>query len=110
MPSTPVRILGLRTLPTAGEELIAVESELRAREICERRARVAELRSQISKSKSVVAEDPSNPQEGTCLNVILKADGVGTLEALEQIVQAISKRVTDITVTIVATSVGDVNG
>jgi translation initiation factor IF-2 len=33
-PSTPVRLLGLRTVPTAGEELLSVDSEV-GRELCD---------------------------------------------------------------------------
>ena len=43
------------------------------------------------------------------LNVILKADGVGTLDALNKIVQSIASRSKDITVKVIDKMVGDVN-
>ena len=55
-PSTPVRILGLRSVPVAGEELIVVESEVKARAITERRSKVAELRALRQRDASARGE------------------------------------------------------
>ena len=43
-PSTPVRLLGLRSMPVAGQELLSVTSEAKARQIAERRERTIALK------------------------------------------------------------------
>ena len=43
-PSTPVRLLGLRSLPTAGQELLSVANEAKARQIADRRQRTLALK------------------------------------------------------------------
>jgi hypothetical protein len=43
-PSTPVRLLGLRSLPTAGQELLSVANEAKAKQIAERRERTIALK------------------------------------------------------------------
>jgi translation initiation factor IF-2 len=42
--SEPVRVVGLKTLPAAGDELIVVESEARAQLVADLRQRTAQLR------------------------------------------------------------------
>jgi len=128
-PSTPVRLLGLRTVPTAGQELLSVVSEAKARQISERRTRLQELKFQrqqeLQQSTQMLAAPPladSTTAVGDGLNqnavqetrksphisVLLKADGVGTLEALEQVVKGLSERTSDVTITVADASVGDV--
>src|SRR4051794_39581929 len=43
-PSTPIRITGIKEVPSAGQELICLESEHHARNIAYRRKRILELR------------------------------------------------------------------
>jgi translation initiation factor IF-2 len=112
-----VRILGLRSLPLAGQEMITVESELRAKDITSRRERVNSLReslqlSNVDPSSTIVSEEEGESsalKKDIILNVILKADGVGTLGALEQIVKAIQSRVSGVVITVADKSVGDIN-
>ena len=112
-----MRILGLRSLPLAGQEMITVESELRAKDITSRRERVNSLReslqlSNVDPSSTIVSEEEGESsvlKKDIILNVILKADGVGTLGALEQIVKAIQSRVSGVVITVADKSVGDIN-
>ena len=46
-PSTPVRLLGLRSMPTAGQEMLSVSSEAKARQIAERRERTLALKATL---------------------------------------------------------------
>lgn len=81
-PSLPVEILGLSTVPEPGDLLEVVGSEQEARELAEKR--LEELQ-KLSKSKSLSLEDFSKDvKEGKRkdLNIILKADMQGSLEAL----------------------------
>ena len=124
-PSKPVRLLGLRTVPTAGQELLSVVSEAKARQISERRTRLQELKLQRLQEMQKIAPIPnlSSSTDGTNeaesasiadapkvphISVLLKADGVGTLEALEQVVKGLGERTTDVTITVADASVGDV--
>lgn len=83
-PSTPVQITGLSGLPEAGQEFIVVKSEKEAREIAE--VRMQGQRQIVMQQKKKVSMDNLVQQasEGTkkILNVILRADVQGSLEAL----------------------------
>jgi translation initiation factor IF-2 len=117
-PSMPVQVLGLRTVPTAGQEMLSVENETRARQISERRLRVTDLKLQ---RKNQLINDKSNPNlnqgyynnDGTFIHVptvelVLKADGVGTMEALEKVVKEFGLRTTDVNLNIVNSGIGDI--
>jgi len=106
-PSTPVRILGLRTVPTAGQEMLSVDSEARARSISERRQKVHDMRS--LRRQQANAGSPVAKAGVPVLDLVLKADGVGSLEALDQVVRTIAKRTREVQLNIVHQSVGDIN-
>lgn len=121
-PSTPVRLLGLRSVPTAGQELLSVASEAKARQISERRLRVQQLRQRqlqggaptkaatdASGETEVGSSSSSETPKVPHINVLLKADGVGTLQALEQIVSSLGQRTSDVTVSVADASIGDVS-
>eukprot|EP01038_Epipyxis_sp_PR26KG_P013212 gene13212-17709_t len=122
-PSHSVQILGLRSMPIAGSELLSVKSEARAKEITERRIRVFELKKTQSENlmkqqlleqelAEKALEDPNVikpiPKPELKINMILKADGIGTLDALKNIVTSISERTNDIKIKIISHSVGDI--
>ena len=108
-PSTPVRILGLRSVPTAGEEMIAIENEVKAKAIIERREKVIALRTQLQRNSEQGNMVKDGEQVPISLNVILKADGVGTSEALEKVVKGVDNRSTDVELNVIGNSVGDIN-
>ena len=124
-PSTPVKLIGLRTLPTTGQELITVVSEDKARDIAERRLRVEDMRRAkltptptgalttgapltTTNPLTTTATDIDNKNLAT-VNVMLKADGPGTLSALEKVITAVAECSDEVKVTIIASAVGDVN-
>lgn len=84
-PSIPVEILGLDGTPDAGEEFIVVESDKRAREVAEhRRERLRE--SELAKQQAAKLDNLfANMGKGevSTLNVVLKTDVRGSLEALQ---------------------------
>ena len=84
-PSIPVEVLGLDGTPDAGDEFIVVESEKRAREVAAFRRekhRVAEAaRMQAAKLDNLFANMSAG--DVSTLNVILKTDVRGSLEALQ---------------------------
>ncbi|AJQ97276.1 translation initiation factor IF-2 [Gynuella sunshinyii] len=83
-PSIPVQILGLDGTPTAGDDFIVVESERKAREVAEFRkekARQNELAHQQATKLDNLFADMTAGEVAT-LNIVLKADVQGSLEAL----------------------------
>ncbi|MBN2984037.1 translation initiation factor IF-2 [Cohnella algarum] len=84
-PSTPVEITGLTEVPQAGDPFMVFEDERKAREIAEKRS--IKTRQETLKSNSKVTLDDlfNKIKEGEIkdLNVILKADVQGSLEALK---------------------------
>ena len=119
-PSTPVKLIGLRTLPTTGQELITVVSEDKARDIAERRLRVEDMRrakltpttptgAPTDPLSATTTTDVDNNKNLATVNVMLKADGPGTLSALEKVITAVAECSDEVKVTIIASAVGDVN-
>lgn len=84
-PSTPVEIAGLSGLPEAGQEFIVVKSEKEAKEIAE--ARMVDFRrTNLTASKRQTVESlllQSSDTLKKVLNIVLRADVQGSLEALK---------------------------
>ncbi len=84
-PSIPVEILGLDGTPEAGEEFVVVESDKQAREVAEhRRDRLREqelAKQQAAKLDNLFAE--MGKGEVANLNIVLKADVRGSLQAIQ---------------------------
>ncbi|WP_145099535.1 translation initiation factor IF-2 [Sporomusa sp. KB1] len=107
-PSTPVEVLGLADVPAAGDILVAVD-ERTARVVAEKR--VAKKRTdEIKQSQKVSLEDLFNQiQEGSIkdLNIVVKADVQGSVEALRQSLLNIKNK--EVRVNIVHAGVGAIN-
>lgn len=105
-PSMPVEVLGLSGTATAGEEAVVVQDERKAREIARfRQGKYREIR--LAKKQTAHLErvfDRMNEGEQSALNILLKADVQGSLEALTE---ALNKLSTDkVKVNIIASGVG----
>jgi len=108
-PSTPVEVLGLSDVPEAGELFYAVEGEKQAREITQRRQEFLKDKKLHATPKVTLEDLHVQLQEGAIkeLNVILKGDVKGSLEALKDSLEKIpSDRVK---VRFIHSAVGDVN-
>jgi translation initiation factor IF-2 len=108
-PSTPVEILGLPGVPQAGENFYVVEAERQAKTITNTRQELLKDE-RLSAMKKVSLEDLySQIQEGKIkeLNVILKADVQGSLEALKDSLEKIPSE--EVKVRFIHKGVGDVN-
>ncbi len=93
-PAMPVEVLGLNTAPDAGDMLVVVENEARAREITEYRARKRREARGANTSASSLEQMMSQLKESNRKEVpiLLKADVKGSAEA---IVQALDKMSND---------------
>ena len=105
-PSIPVEILGLPEAPNAGDEFMVVDDERKAREVAEFRA-TKERQDRLTRQQSMKLENlfaNMGKQEVPSVNVVLKADVRGSLEA---ITQALTGLITeDVRVSIVSSGVG----
>jgi translation initiation factor IF-2 len=91
-PSTPVEVLGFSEVPEAGDKLIVVEDEKKARELAERRKEL-QKEMELKRKQKVSLEDLfSQIQEGSVkeLNIIIKADVQGSVEALKKSIEDLS--------------------
>lgn len=108
-PSTPVEITGLSGLPAAGQEFIAVKNEKEAREISE--ARLLGQRQVNLQQKKKVSMDSLLQQASESgkkiLNIVLRADVQGSLEALRVGLQKIESTKADLN--IIFASVGEIS-
>ncbi len=107
-PSIPVEILGLDGTPDAGDAFSVVESEKRAREIADFRQtkdREQKIKRQQAAKLDRMFENMSSGERKT-LNVVLKADVRGSLEALQSSLADIGND--EVNVNVVAGGVGGI--
>jgi translation initiation factor IF-2 len=84
-PSTPIEVLGLSAAPEAGDEMVVVESESRAREVVEYRARKRREARQASSSRQTLDQLLKTREAGEkrLLPLVLKTDVQGSAEAIQ---------------------------
>ncbi len=89
-PSTPVAVLGLDSVPNSGEKVFAVDEKLSKQVIQERIAKAKENRANSTSGVSLEDfMDKVNEGKLKALNIIIKADVQGSVEALKQSLTAI---------------------
>ena len=87
LPARPVQVLGLTSVPGAGDTFLVVEEDRTARQIAASRATRERNASQAKTRKRISLEDLDSvlkAGEASTLNLILKGDNSGTVEALEE--------------------------
>lgn len=108
-PSTPVEITGLPEVPEAGETFYVVEDEHKAKQVVEHRKTAA--RENMIKATTKVSLDDlySRIQEGQMkeLNIIVKADVQGSVEAVKQSLEKLSND--EVKIKIIHGAVGAIN-
>ena len=108
-PSTPVEVLGLSGPPGAGDEAVVVADERKAREIASlRHGRYREVRlarQQAAKLENVF--DQMKEGETHTLNIIVKADVQGSVEALRDALTQLS--IEEVKVNVVAAAAGGIS-
>lgn len=107
-PSIPVEVLGLSGTPNAGDEMIVVPDEKKAREIATfRQGKYRETK--LAKQQASKLEDfMSQMGEGetASLNIMIKADVQGSAEALSESLQKLSNE--EVKVSIISSGVGGI--
>jgi translation initiation factor IF-2 len=108
-PSTPVEVIGFSEVPTAGDRFTTVEDEKKARQIALVRLQKQKLAEVVKHEKLTLDELYAKIKEGQIkeLNIIIKGDVQGSVEALKSAFEGITHP--DVKVKVIHTSVGGIN-
>ena len=108
-PSTPVEILGLSGVPAAGDQVIAVENEKKAKEVATQRAQKhkdTKIAQEQALKLSNMFNNMGKEGEQQVLKIILKGDVQGSVEAIRE---SLNKLSTDeVKVDIIASGIGGI--
>ena len=89
-PSRPVQVIGFTSVPGAGDNLLVVDEDRIARQIADKRnARKRNALAARSRKRISLEDLDSALKETSQLNLILKGDNAGTVEALEEALMGI---------------------
>lgn len=112
IPGQPVEILGLNGAPEAGDKMVAVDSESKAREVAEYRQRKKREAEALHLSKTLGTFEQrlaaSKEAEKQTLAVLIKADVHGSVEAIAGSLRKIEEENEDVRITILHTGVGGI--
>ena len=108
-PSTPVEIMGLTEVPEAGDTFYEVKNEKVAKHLIERRKRQAREKAINQVTKVTLDNLFSQMEEGKLkvLNLIVKADVQGSVEAVKQSLEKLENE--EVKVKVIHAAVGAVN-
>jgi len=110
-PSIPVEVLGLSGTPEAGDDAFVVSNEKRAREIAEQREESRRenklARQQAARLDEVFSAIGDGSEETKDLNLIVKGDVQGSVEALIESLQNIPSR--EVKIRIIGSGVGGIS-
>lgn len=107
-PSTPVEVLGLSGVPSAGDDVITVADERKAREVALfRQGKYRDVK--LARQRATKLEglfDQMKESQVSTLNIVLKADVQGSVEALSEALKQLSTP--DVQVNIIVSAVGGI--
>jgi translation initiation factor IF-2 len=106
-PSMPVVVLGLSAAPNAGDEMLAVESERKAREVAlyrQGKFRDVKLAKTATRAEDVFSQ--MGEEKAGVVSVLLKADVQGSVEALRDALTKLST--SEVQVKVVASGLGGI--
>ncbi|GBE36842.1 translation initiation factor IF-2 [bacterium BMS3Bbin07] len=109
IPSTPVEVIGFSEVPQAGDHFVVVEDEKKARQIAMARLHKERLAEMARARKVKLDELYSQIKEGEIkeLNIIIKADVQGSVEAIRESLEKITHP--EVKVRVIHTAVGGIN-
>ena len=107
-PSTPVEVLGLSGVPVAGEDAAVVKDERKAREVAAKRHQKKRELKLARQQKAKLENMFANMESGDVseLNIVLKADVQGSVEAISESLVKLSTA--EVKVNIVGSGVGGI--
>lgn len=110
-PSQPVEIQGLSDTPAAGDEVVAVPNEARAREVTEYRRQVERDRAGAAGARGSVEQMMSQIARGEAreLPLVVKADVHGSLEAILANIDALTRNDDEIDARVLLSGVGGIS-
>lgn len=109
-PSIPVEVLGLSGVPSAGDDFSVVPDERRAREVAlyrQAKHRETKLARTAPKLEDFLQRIEAEKAISTTLNLVIKADVLGSVEALRQALTELS--ISEVKVNIISSGIGGIN-
>jgi translation initiation factor IF-2 len=109
-PSTPVEITGLNGMPASGDDFLVMESEADAREVSTNRQNLRDQQQRALATGPISLEEfakRASSQAAAELNVILKADVQGSVEAVKHSIEKLSGE--KVKVRVLHSAVGGIN-
>ncbi|RMA97322.1 translation initiation factor IF-2 [Hydrogenothermus marinus] len=104
MPGTPVEILGFQEVPQSGDGFVVMKSEKDARTLAEQRKQKYEEQL-LAKKARLRLEALEGAKE---INVIIKADVQGSLEAIKKTLEELSEKFEDVSINIIHAGLGGI--
>lgn len=109
-PSIPVEVLGLSGVPQAGDDFVIAPDERRAREVAvfrQAKHREAKLARSAPKLEDLLQRIEDEKKTVTTLNIVIKADVLGSVEAMAQALRELSND--EVKVNIISSGIGGIN-
>ena len=110
VPGEPIEVLGLNSTPNAGDDFVVVDSEAKAREIAEFRIRRARAVKVAQNTKSALDHLMEHMKQGEVklLNVVIKADVHGSVEAIIGSLNKLTENNDEVEVNVLHSAVGGI--
>jgi len=110
-PSIPVQVLGLSAVPNAGDEVVVVADERKARELAQFRQEKSRAQRLATQQQARLEDVFSSVRDGQvpAVNIVLKADVQGSAEALKEALTSLTADESDVKVKVVSSGVGGIN-
>jgi translation initiation factor IF-2 len=110
-PSIPVQVLGLSAVPNAGDDVIVVADERKARELAELRQEKSRAQRLAVQQQARLEDVFSSVRDGQvpAVHIVLKADVQGSAEALREALTSLTADESDVKVKVVSSGVGGIN-
>jgi translation initiation factor IF-2 len=105
-PSTPVEVMGLNKVPRAGDTFAVLDNEREARDLAEKRGRAETEGTTRAVTLEAVSGDIAAGRVKD-LNIVIKADTVGSIEAIRGSIEKLS--IDEVRVHVISTGTGNVS-
>ena len=110
-PATPVEVLGLNGAPLAGDDMVVVENESRARDVADFRARKKREAAQVAQRRGTLEQMFAQAQAGETvktLPIVIKGDVQGSVEAISAALVKLAEDNDEVSVNVLHAAVGGI--